>query len=331
MGSYLRIGKGPGWLRSSRCPSSKRVGSGRIRIVSSNQVTANGSTNHVGFMDEMRMELLSGVKQIQQRKRIEIDRGAEDVHEASPVGESLSGKVAVPKRICKYKARGTWSARKSICSAALGLAIPRAMQGEYLRERGCASQTWRPHLRLERPLTGREASSENRWRDGYAWLGGGTWLFSEPQVKTDTLIDLASLGWSALSASAKGLDIAATCTIAELERFKPSAEWKAGRLLRECCRALLASFKIWKAACLSAVTAGGNASTCLPASPMFARSVGPEAVLTLWPRGGAPREVRAVDFVTGNHQNLLRPGELLRNIHLPAEALAKTYAFRRAS
>jgi len=100
------------------------------------------------------------------------------------------------------------------------------MQGEYLRERGCASQTWRPHLRLERPLTGREASSENRWRDGYAWLAGGTWLFSEPQVKTDTLIDLASLGWSSLSPSAKGLDIAATCTIAELERFETPADWK---------------------------------------------------------------------------------------------------------
>ena len=28
------------------------------------------------------------------------------------------------------------------------------------------------------------------WRGGYAWLAGGTWLFSEPQLATDTLIDL---------------------------------------------------------------------------------------------------------------------------------------------
>ena len=28
-----------------------------------------------------------------------------------------------------------------------------------------------------------------------------------------------------------------------------------------------------------------------------------------------------VDFVTGDHQNVLRPGELLRSIHLPASAL----------
>ena len=39
----------------------------------------------------------------------------------------------------------------------------------------------------------------------------------------------------------------------------------------------------------------------------------------------------AVDFVTGNHANVLQPGELLRSIHLPAAALAKRFAFRRAS
>ncbi len=89
---------------------------------------------------------------------------------------------------------------------------------------------------------------------------------------------------------------------------------------------VLASFKIWNAA-----TVGGNVCMSLPASPMVSLTVALEAVCTLWPRGGAPREVPAVDFVTGNHQNVLRPGELLRNIHLPAEALTKTFAFRRAS
>ena len=51
----------------------------------------------------------------------------------------------------------------------------------------------------------------NRWRDGYAWLGGGTWLFSEPKVKTDTLIDLPSLGWPALRTS--------LVRVAEVARF----------------------------------------------------------------------------------------------------------------
>jgi len=178
-------------------------------------------------------------------------------------------------------------------------------------------------VEVKRPSS---ADEINRWRDGYAWLAGGTWLFSEPQVKTDTLIDLGSLGWPALRASGTGLDIAATCTIAELDRFKAHADWKAAPLLRECCRAFLASFKIWNAA-----TVGGNICMSLPASPMVSLTVALEGVYTLWPRAGAPREVPAIDFVTGNHQNVLRPGELLRNIHLPAEALSKTFAFRRAS
>jgi hypothetical protein len=39
--------------------------------------------------------------------------------------------------------------------------------------------------------------------------------------------------------------------------------------------------------------------------------------------------VPMVDFVTGDHANVLAPGELLRAIFLPASALKKRYAFRR--
>jgi CO/xanthine dehydrogenase FAD-binding subunit len=48
-----------------------------------------------------------------------------------------------------------------------------------------------------------------------------------------------------------------------------------------------------------------------------------EGVCTLWPRSGKPREVPMIEFVTGNHANVLAPGELLRSIHLPATALKK--------
>jgi CO/xanthine dehydrogenase FAD-binding subunit len=157
-------------------------------------------------------------------------------------------------------------------------------------------------------------------------LAGGTWLFSEPQTTIDTLVDLESLGWPALHASADGLDIAATCRIVELDRFKAPAGWPAAPLFRECCRALLASFKIWNEA-----TVGGNICMSLPAGPMISLTVALEGVYTLWPRAAAPRTVAAVDFVTGDHANVLRPGELLRNIQLPAQALAKRFAFRRAS
>ena len=76
------------------------------------------------------------------------------------------------------------------------------------------------------------------WREGYAWLAGGTWLFSTPQIATRTLIDLETLRWPAVSPSANGLEIAATCTIAELERFAAPSAWIAAPLIKLCCHAL---------------------------------------------------------------------------------------------
>lgn len=164
------------------------------------------------------------------------------------------------------------------------------------------------------------------WRDDYAWLAGGTWLFSTPQVGTHTLIDLQSLRWPALHVSADGLDVAATCTLAELAAFRAPEAWTAAPLFKMCCDCLLASFKIWNAA-----TVGGNICMSLPAGSMISLTTSLEATYTLWPRHGAPRRVPAIDFVTGNHRNVLEPGELLRSIHLPARALSKRFAFRRAS
>jgi CO/xanthine dehydrogenase FAD-binding subunit len=69
----------------------------------------------------------------------------------------------------------------------------------------------------------------------------------------------------------------------------------------------------------------------LPAGAMISLTAALEGVCTLWPRNGGPRDVAVVDFVTGNHQNVLQKGELLRSIRLPASALAKRYAMRQAS
>ena len=114
-----------------------------------------------------------------------------------------------------------------------------------------------------------------------------------------------------------------SCRARSLRRKAP-AEWTAAPLFRECCRSFLASFKIWNEA-----TVGGNICMSLPAGPMISLTAALEGVCTLWPRNGKPREVPVVDFVTGNHTNVLAPGELLRSIHLPATALKKTFAFRR--
>src|SRR3978361_2087953 len=85
------------------------------------------------------------------------------------------------------------------------------------------------------------------WNDGYSWLGGGTWLFSEPQVAVDTLIDLESFGWIPLTRTEAGLDIAATCRIVDLHEFAGALEWRALPLLKQCIDAFLMSFKIWNA------------------------------------------------------------------------------------
>jgi CO/xanthine dehydrogenase FAD-binding subunit len=175
---------------------------------------------------------------------------------------------------------------------------------------------------IKRP---RSADEIRHWQAGYAWLAGGTWLFSEPQIQTDTLIDLETLGWRAIEIMPAGIEFAATCKIAELYAFQPPVEWKAGPLFGECCRAFLSSFKIWNEA-----TIGGNIVMSLPAGPMISLTVALEATYTLLPREGAAREVRAADFVTGNHANSLERGELLRSIRIPITAMMKSFAFRRS-
>jgi CO/xanthine dehydrogenase FAD-binding subunit len=177
--------------------------------------------------------------------------------------------------------------------------------------------------RVRRPARADEIAS---WDAGFAWLAGGTWLFSEPQVDVHTLIDLESLRWPSLRSSEHGLQIASTCKVVELDNFVDQApsEWTAAPLFRLCCRSFLASFKIWNEA-----TVGGNVCMSLPAGPMISLTAALEGIATLWPRSGEPRRIPILDFVTGNHQNVLAPGELLRSMLLPAHALKKKFAFRR--
>ena len=164
------------------------------------------------------------------------------------------------------------------------------------------------------------------WQDGDSWLAGGTWLFSEPQPHLRRLLDLRALGLEPLSVAADGLRIAATCTIAELYAFPGQPEWPASFVIDECCRSFLSSFKIWNTA-----TVGGNICMSLPAGPMTSLAASLEGMYTLLALDGSERQVAAIDFVTGNHQNVLQPGELLRQIELPASALRKRAAFRRMS
>src|SRR5216683_6587661 len=174
----------------------------------------------------------------------------------------------------------------------------------------------RPQSRAELPI----------WTAGDAWLAGGTWLFSEPQVQLTRLIDLTDLKWPALTITESGLSIAATCTIAELDALACSPEWLAAPLFDQCCRAFLASFKIWKTA-----TVGGNLCMSLPAGPMISLTAALDGVCTIWQADGGERKVSVADFVTGNQRNVLAPGDLLRQIDIPLPALKRRSAFRQIS
>lgn len=178
-----------------------------------------------------------------------------------------------------------------------------------------------------------EAIATPRTRDelgtpnpGDAWLAGGTWLFSEPQHGLCRLIDLAALEWEPLRASAEGLSIAATCTVATLNAFEPPPAWVAGSLIGQCCSAFLASFKIWNMA-----TVGGNLCLALPAGPMISLCAALDGECLIWTADGGERRQTVFDFIVGPQRNALQAGELLRGIDLPAAALRRRCAFRQIS
>ena len=164
------------------------------------------------------------------------------------------------------------------------------------------------------------------WTEGDAWLAGGTWLFSEPQVHLARLVDLTDLKWPALTISEAGLSIAATCTVAQLDALAGPADWLAAPLINQCCRAFLASFKIWKTA-----TVGGNLCMSLPAGPMISLTAALDGVCTIWNADGSERTIDVADFVTGNQCNRLGTGDLLRQIDIPLAALRRRAAFRQIS
>ncbi|MCK1387276.1 FAD binding domain-containing protein [Bradyrhizobium sp. 21] len=164
------------------------------------------------------------------------------------------------------------------------------------------------------------------WTAGDAWLAGGTWLFSEPQTHLTRLIDLTDLNWPALTVSESHLSIAATCTIAQLDGLACPSEWLAAPLIGQCCRAFLASFKIWKTA-----TVGGNLCMSLPAGPMISLTSALDGVCTIWNTDGGEQTMPVAEFVTGNQRNRLTTGDLLRQVDIPIAALKRRTAFRQIS
>jgi CO/xanthine dehydrogenase FAD-binding subunit len=166
----------------------------------------------------------------------------------------------------------------------------------------------------------------NAWAPGDAFLAGGTWLFSEPQPKLKRLIDLTALAWPPLVATPEGLRISATCTLAQLDGFPLPIDWSAAPLVAQCCRSLYGSFKIWNMA-----TVGGNICMALPAGPMISLLTALDGVCTIWTADSRERHAAVPEIVIGPQRNSLQPGEILRSIAVPVDALTRRTAFRQIS
>lgn len=162
------------------------------------------------------------------------------------------------------------------------------------------------------------------WQEGDAWLAGGTFLLSLPLPHLRRFIDLSQLDWPTIQLVDDGLEIGPTCTVKQLLDFQPPPQWAAGGLLHDCVHAFLASFKVWNTA-----TVLGNICTSIPAGPMTTMACALEAKYTLWAPDGSQRVVPAIEFVTGNNENILEPGELLRKVNISGQALNRRYAIRR--
>jgi CO/xanthine dehydrogenase FAD-binding subunit len=161
---------------------------------------------------------------------------------------------------------------------------------------------------------------------GETFLAGGTWLYSEPQPDVTGVVDLMSLGWPSLTVSADGLEIAATCTLAELLRLDPPASWRAAPLFGQCVNSLVASFKIFHLA-----TVGGNLCTTLPAGSIIALTAALDGVAVIWTPDGGERSLPVTDFVLGAQRNALAPGELLRSVRIGVDALKSYTAHRKTA
>jgi CO/xanthine dehydrogenase FAD-binding subunit len=162
------------------------------------------------------------------------------------------------------------------------------------------------------------------WQPGWAWLAGGTWLFSEPQPHLTALVDIEPFGWSEIRVEQDALVLGASCTLNQLLHHPWPAEWPATSLFKSAIAALAASFKVTQVA-----TLGGNLCLALAVGVMAPVMVLLNATYEIWQPDGEPYFVPAQEFQEGVQQTVLRSGEILRRIHIPLEFLSWQAAFQR--
>ena len=122
------------------------------------------------------------------------------------------------------------------------------------------------------------------------------------------------------------LEIAATCTLAELRRMPRHPARPADALFVPAVDALLGSWKVHNVA-----TVGGNICLALPAGQMISLTAALDGVAVIWMPDGGERRLPVTEFVLGVRRTALQPGEVLRAIELSAATLVSPVAMRRIS
>lgn len=172
-------------------------------------------------------------------------------------------------------------------------------------------------------LRPRQRQDITDWQEGWAWLAGGTWLFTEPQPRVTTLVDMQHMGWDERQVSPEGLTLGATCTMTQLLDLEVPDTWTGFQALRSAVHEL-ASFKVQNTA-----TIAGNLCLALPASTFAPVMLLLNATYHIQPLRGAAYTVPAADFQTGAQQTILQPGDVLCSIHIPADFLEWRVSYRR--
>lgn len=178
-----------------------------------------------------------------------------------------------------------------------------------------------PHI--ETYLRPTDLQAVENWERGWAWLAGGTWIFSKQSPDLKVLVDLEKLGWSEIEIMPEGLAFGATCTMASLRQCVWPENWTSVKALLSAVDEL-ASFKVTNKA-----TVGGNLCLALSASTFAPVMVALGASYEIRSPGSPPRFVPALDFQTGAQQTILQPGEVLRKIWIPRLNLEWIVSYKR--
>jgi CO/xanthine dehydrogenase FAD-binding subunit len=170
------------------------------------------------------------------------------------------------------------------------------------------------------------------WGEGWSWLAGGTWLFSEPQPGINTLVDIQSLGWdeidlidsSNLSDKGELLAIGATCPLIKLLEHPWLREYTAVEGFQGAINALSASLKV-----VNMATVGGNICLALSVGTFAPIMVALDASYEIWNNQGKSRVVKAKEFQIASRQTVLQSGELLRRILIPVKNMKWQVDYKR--